>query len=629
MSRYSSLPAGGSMSNSTSGSPSYPPRASNHDQEMEAAFDDSDEESGSEDENAPLSRSKKFATNRSGSNDNGNGRGDRIGDNSSSSSTTTIGGGGVTIFDAGEDSELPPVDESSALGGNNNNNAAIDPARMDLSTMLREQNRAEQNTDGESSYDFDRDYFLPPPGSPPPGAYPENYMPTGPTPLLTTPSYPRPNGSSSSGPSRFFRSILPTHFVQSNHSAAASAPRGSDGVWANLNAKPEPEQIRGEGATNSDGDNTEVMAEFSSKDGPPAYNIALRDAVPPYWEHNVLTPSFGPLGSIATSGDTILIDSLPVGTLFSFLWSLLVSVSFQFIGFLLTYVLHQSHAAKFGSRAGLGLTLIQYGWQLRGRALDLENGIDPDGIYGPHNSTSTAAALSDRSWAWPGGYSDTGVPLDPHTTMTSASEARPTGLSWSPATGWTSSPVSTSESAAGTSGRHPEFNQPTMEEVGQANEWLSFVLMTVGWFVLLTSLGGYWRVHRYEKSLLSSQDSTSDEPAASGLSRWLLFLRSSRSRSTSAEQDSATASDENPSAGGALPADRPSADPVMIALRDAGLLHVDMDEHEDDDDDDSSRGRRSGEGRAGRAGRAWRNIWGRVRGGRASTRPDEEEVLML
>jgi hypothetical protein len=30
-------------------------------------------------------------------------------------------------------------------------------------------------------------------------------------------------------------------------------------------------------------------------------------------------------------------------------------------GFLLTYVLHTTHAAKNGSRAGLGITLIQLG----------------------------------------------------------------------------------------------------------------------------------------------------------------------------------------------------------------------------------------------------------------------------
>lgn len=63
----------------------------------------------------------------------------------------------------------------------------------------------------------------------------------------------------------------------------------------------------------------------------------------------------------------MIIDSLPTGSLFSFLWNMLVSISFQFVGFLLTYLLHTTHAARFGSRAGLGVTLIQYGFALRSK----------------------------------------------------------------------------------------------------------------------------------------------------------------------------------------------------------------------------------------------------------------------
>lgn len=64
----------------------------------------------------------------------------------------------------------------------------------------------------------------------------------------------------------------------------------------------------------------------------------------------------------------ILVEGMPVGSLFGFAWNLLgkfsspytcislysyimimiiiVSASFQFVGFLLTYLLHTSHAAK-------------------------------------------------------------------------------------------------------------------------------------------------------------------------------------------------------------------------------------------------------------------------------------------
>lgn len=67
----------------------------------------------------------------------------------------------------------------------------------------------------------------------------------------------------------------------------------------------------------------------------------------------------------------MLIEGLPAGSVFSFAWNFLISVSFQFVGFMLTYILHTSHAAKYGSRAGLGVTLIQYGLLYRARRSDI------------------------------------------------------------------------------------------------------------------------------------------------------------------------------------------------------------------------------------------------------------------
>jgi hypothetical protein len=60
---------------------------------------------------------------------------------------------------------------------------------------------------------------------------------------------------------------------------------------------------------------------------------------------------------------------------------MLVSISFQFVGFLLTYLLHTTHAARLGSRAGLGVTLIQYGFALRGQR---------DGAPGSENADAWA-----------------------------------------------------------------------------------------------------------------------------------------------------------------------------------------------------------------------------------------------
>ena len=48
----------------------------------------------------------------------------------------------------------------------------------------------------------------------------------------------------------------------------------------------------------------------------------------------------------------------------NFVWNALVSVAFQFVGFILCYLLHTSHAAKQGSRAGLGINLICMVWNL-------------------------------------------------------------------------------------------------------------------------------------------------------------------------------------------------------------------------------------------------------------------------
>jgi hypothetical protein len=61
---------------------------------------------------------------------------------------------------------------------------------------------------------------------------------------------------------------------------------------------------------------------------------------------------------------------------------MLVSISFQFVGFLLTYLLHSTHAARLGSRAGLGVTLIQYGFALRGKMENISGSESADGWAG-------------------------------------------------------------------------------------------------------------------------------------------------------------------------------------------------------------------------------------------------------
>ena len=163
---------------------------------------------------------------------------------------------------------------------------------------------------------------------------------------------------------------------------------------------------------------------------PPSYAQAQADAVPPYWETTIHAPS-----AANTPGD-VIIDSLPTGSLFSFLWNMLVSISFQFVGFLLTYLRHTTHAAKLGARAGLGITLIQYGFAMRGRG-DL-SGSDAD-VWG--------------NWK----------PEEPRPTFATAAEA---------------------EAYNRTLSTSPTPTTPTSDEVmmvGDAtSEWLSFLLMTIG-----------------------------------------------------------------------------------------------------------------------------------------------------
>lgn len=242
-------------------------------------------------------------------------------------------------------------------------------------------------------YDFenaDYDYTRPPPGSPPDPssrALPNEFGNSN----GLIPEFTAVRTDATSTRVGWFRrtaaSVLPSHYVQR---LGLGPPRpegplgggtGNDGVFANVTAKPSRQVRIQEGASYSQlpcsllmgnsypficwslfpGDDILLVPEEVQKEVPPSYAQAQADAVPPYWETTIHAPS-----ASNTSGD-VIIDSLPTGSLFSFLWNMLVSISFQFVGFLLTYLLHTTHAAKLGSRAGLGITLIQYGFAMRDR----------------------------------------------------------------------------------------------------------------------------------------------------------------------------------------------------------------------------------------------------------------------
>ena len=129
----------------------------------------------------------------------------------------------------------------------------------------------------------------------------------------------------------------------------------------------------------------------------------------------------------------------------------MISMSFQLVGFLLTYLLHTTHAAKNGSRAGLGLTLVQYGFYMKG-SNDIDSGGGGGGQYGTPPDPNSHN-------------------FDPNTVGENSSGGDGDGIS----------AISTSE-------------------------WISYVLMIVGWFILIRAVSDFLRARRHEQLVLQSPD---------------------------------------------------------------------------------------------------------------------------
>jgi hypothetical protein len=205
----------------------------------------------------------------------------------------------------------------------------------------------------------------------------------------------------------------------------------NDGVWANLSAKP----TRGE----------------DLEEKPPTYEQAAADATPPYWETTILAPG--------AFGDEVYVDGLPVGSVFSFIWNAMISMSFQLVGFLLTYLLHSTHAAKNGSRAGLGMTLVQWGFTMK----------SSNALAAP-NDTPNDFGSQDMIPADPNAHD-----FDPDKVVSGSSG---------------SGTVATTASSGGIS----------------SGDWLAYGMMIVGWFILIKSVSDFVRARRHEQLVLQSPD---------------------------------------------------------------------------------------------------------------------------
>jgi hypothetical protein len=245
----------------------------------------------------------------------------------------------------------------------------------------------------------------------------------------------------------------------------------NDGVFSNVSAKPSTTGIRVQ-----EGDSIYIVPEESSTAPPPSYASAQADVAPPYYTSTLLLPSMGlystnSLSSLAAQG-SVLVDSLPTGTLFVFLWNALVSTTFQFIGFVLTWVMHTTHAARFGSRAGLGVTLIQWGFGLRARLDDINAG---EGTWGDGTRLSFGSTKEAEDY-----YNNLAL-LNNSTDQATQPSPDIDRNQWDDL----------------------QFTGPL------ATAWISFFLMTAGWFLLLTSSLGFWRVKRWERSILASNSSSS------------------------------------------------------------------------------------------------------------------------
>jgi hypothetical protein len=92
----------------------------------------------------------------------------------------------------------------------------------------------------------------------------------------------------------------------------------------------------------------------------PAQGKVFEEIEPPSYHDVVVDPSPDYMVSCVDPNGEILIEGFPVGDYFTFFIHAFISMTFDVLGFFITTLLSTSHAGRYGSQSGLGLTLMRY-----------------------------------------------------------------------------------------------------------------------------------------------------------------------------------------------------------------------------------------------------------------------------
>jgi hypothetical protein len=111
---------------------------------------------------------------------------------------------------------------------------------------------------------------------------------------------------------------------------------------------------------------------FSNMSAKPTQGKIFEEIEPPSYHEVVIDPSPDYLVSCMDETGEILFEGLPVGDYFLFLLNTFISMTFDVLGFFMTSLMATTHAARFGSQNGLGLTLVRYGFLLKKKVEEMD-----------------------------------------------------------------------------------------------------------------------------------------------------------------------------------------------------------------------------------------------------------------